>query len=327
MTTKNQVLETQAQEVEETGLTAAEQAIIDAEDDGDNSTGDELSEEERAALTPSEIAAIEGDSEEDDGTDPELTPEQVAAQAAELTAIETAAQIQKQAALDDLPQVDTDALIALAENIGTKTAELEAVSAELDELAKQYDEGDIAQGAYDRQKSKLEAQERNLQNDIAADTRSQADIVEKDTQRNAILSQRYEQDFASYAAVFFAREENKIFSTDQAAHLALQETINRMAESGMSANLTPKQTIDAARAHVAISLQLPTPVVSSQNKPKGNQRKTPIEVMPSISNMPSVMGNGVELGEFAQLEKLTGLAYETALSKLPEATRERYLHG
>lgn len=332
MTIENQE-QNVGEEVEETGLTAAEQAIIDAGNDTPVNP-DKLSDEERASLTAAEIAAIESD--EDDSS--ELSPEEIAAaQSAGDDAATAAAAAQPtpeqiaaaEAVIDnsDLPEVDTTQLISLAENIGTNTAELETVSAQLNELAEQFDSGDIAQGAYDRQKSVLERQERMLQAKIDADRVAQEQIIAKDAHRSTVIGQRYNEQFDKYAAVFLAKPENEVFSKDPTAMLKLQETINRMGENGMSADLTPQQAIDAARAHLSISLQLPTPVVSSPDKKLSKERKTPIEVPPTIANMPAVIGNGLELGEFAHLEKLTGLAYETALAKMPEASRERYLNG
>lgn len=337
MTTEAQATNDGATDIEETGLTAVEQAIIDAEsgDEGGEEgggeegagTSDTLSAEERASLTTAELAAIDADEDEVAAADDaNPTPEQVAAADTQAQA-DVVAAVQEDEIDKDLPEVDTSALIEIAERIGTNTAELQTISTELDELAQKYDDGDIAQGAYDRQKAKLESKERSIQSAIDSDTNAQRQIVDKDTQRSAILSERYEKQFNDYSTAFLALPENQIFVTDQAARLKLQETINRMGESGMSDGLTAKQTIDAARAHVAISLQLPPPVVLSQDKPKGKGRQTPIAVPPSVAAMSAVMGNGVDVGEFAHLDKLSGLAYETALSKMSESARERYFNG
>jgi hypothetical protein len=68
------------------------------------------------------------------------------------------------------------------------------------------------------------------------------------------------------------------------------------------------------------------PKADGDKKPEAKTRKPNLDKLPAnLSQVPGGDGPGDVGSEFADIDKLDGLAYETALAKMTPSQRERYL--
>jgi hypothetical protein len=285
------------------------------EDGEGDSTEYQMTDEERSHLTAEELAAIDEDDEEGE---PEVEAKTIAAVA---TAAEQAAALPEETKSNDA----ADQLIEVSGRLAEHNVASDALMTKLQELAEQVDDGDLTQGQYDVARAKVDSELRRLDAKIANDESLQSQITQQIERGSNDVQAKYEAEFNSEAKAFLDKPENAVFMADEAARGALQTTINQMAQSGMSEGLTPAQVLTQARAHVALRIALPVATPSKSTKP-ASERKQPV-IPPNLSQMPAVIANGTEGGEFAHLDKLSGVAYDAAYSKLSTLQQERYMNG
>lgn len=304
-------------EAQATELENLEQQHEDAEVQGNDG---QLTDEERSHLTPEELAFIDS---EDDGKGEEAIA--VAAAALEHPAEAATPTATEPTTGDDVNHAEQ--LIEVSGRLAEHNTASDELIKQIEELATKVDEGDLTQGQYDIEKAKIDSALRRLDAKIAADETLQNLLTQRIEKGAGDAHAKYEAEFQVQATAFLGKPENAIFNEDQNAHTALQNVINQMAQSGMSEGLTPAQVLEQARAHVALRIALPVPTASEKKQFKPTtERKTP-DVPPNLSQMPAVIANASDGGEFAHLDKLTGVAYDAAYARLTTAQQERYMNG
>ena len=309
------------------------------QDAGQSTTSEQNQDPRLAYMLPEEIAAMtdgaddegtndgsEGKGNDDDGATSLQKDGEGAATAQEGVAVpDDGAKASPQATNEPEEPDHFDALAQAQQKIAEAQTAKEAVLAKYDDLAAKFDSGEIGQGAYDAGMRRLDAEYQQVISNI-----SQIDSELSAHQQAVEQSQeQHQQAFGQAAAAFMARPENAVFAQGSPEFNELQEQINRIYAN--RPDLPMDELLNRARAATAASFDnIPAITQVADNKPVTKpepvkpHRKQP-EIPPNIGSVPAVAQNESPAGEFAHLEKLSGIAYEEALAALPEAKRERYL--
>ena len=285
----------------------------DAVGDTDDATDDDWT----AGLTDDEIAAIEAEEGSDDETD---SDNDGAADDIDTTEDDTGNADEA----DDV-DVDNDAdddyqqeAATVAEKRTAIDAEFDAKLAELEALGKQYDDGDILDGAYNAAKARLDRELKRIEAREAELVTKEDAIAERETSQQ----EQFQNDFAVAVGDFMARPENAAFVEGSPEFAALDQQLGVIAQS-MAPGTPFDVLLDKARA--AVSSYMDLPEAGKQNKPADKNVKPEPEHMPSISNMPAVVANSNEGNKFAHLDKLGGPELERAIADMSEAQQAEYL--
>ena len=287
----------------------------DAVTDTDDATDDDF---DFAGLTDDEIAAIEAEEgSDDDETD---SDNDGAADDIDTTEDDTGN-------ADEADDADTDndadddyqqEVATVAEKRTAIDAEFDAKLAELEALGKQYDDGDILDGAYNAAKARLDRELKRIEAREAELVTKEDAIAERETSQQ----EQFQNDFAAAVGDFMARPENAAFVKGSPEFAALDQQLGVIAQS-MAPGTPFDVLLDKARA--AVSSYMDLPEAEKQDKPADKNVKPEPEHMPSISNMPAVVANSNEGNKFAHLDKLGGPELERAIADMSEAQQAEYL--
>lgn len=287
-----------------------------AVEDTDDATDDDF---DFAGLTDDEIAAIEAeegsdddeaDSDNDSTADADDAGDDVAADNAETDSADDA---------DTTDQDDHQQEAAtVAEKRTAIDAEFDAKLAELEALGKQYDDGDILDGAYNAAKARLDRELKRIEAREAELVTKEDAIAERETSQQ----EQFQNDFAAAVGDFMARPENAAFVEGSPEFAALDQQLGVIAQS-----MPPGTPFDVLlnKARTAVSSYMDLPEAGKPNKPADKNVKPEPEHMPSISNMPAVVANSNEGNKFAHLDKLGGPELERAIADMSEAQQAEYL--
>lgn len=287
----------------------------DAVEDTDDATDDDF---DFAGLTDDEIAAIEAEEGSDD--DEADSDNDGAADDIDTTEDDTGNADEADDADDDSATDDDyqQEAATVAEKRTAIDAEFDAKLAELEALGKQYDDGDILDGAYNAAKARLDREFKRIEAREAELVTKEDAIAERETSQQ----EQFQNDFAVAVGDFMARPENAAFVEGSPEFAALDQQLGVIAKS-MAPGTTFDVLLDKARA--AVSSYMTLPEAGKQNKPADKNVKPEPEHMPSISNMPAVVANSNEGNKFAHLDKLGGPELERAIADMSEAQQAEYL--
>lgn len=122
---------------------------------------------------------------------------------------------------------------------------------------------------------------------------------------------------------------NKIYLQDEQRYEDLNVCVKAIAASPAGSGLTDAQVLAKAKAMEETMNGVVNPVVTPPADPgKGVPPKSPAPTNANLGDIPAAAPNETgKVNEFAYMDKLSGTAYEDALEKMPEATRDRFLKG
>lgn len=289
----------------------------DAVGDTDDATDDDF---DFAGLTDDEIAAIEAEEgSDDDEADIDNDGAADADDAGDDVAVDNA----ETDSADDTDTTDQDdyqqEVATVAEKRTAIDAEFDAKLAELEALGKQYDDGDILDGAYNAAKARLDRELKRIEAREAELVTKEDAIAERETSQQ----EQFQNDFAVAVGDFMARPENAAFVEGSPEFAALDQQLGVIAQS-MPPGTPFDVLLNKARTAVSSYMDLPE-AAGKQNKPADKNVKPEPEHMPSISNMPAVVANSNEGNKFAHLDKLGGPELERAIADMSEAQQAEYL--
>lgn len=293
----------------------------DAVDDTDDATDDDWT----AGLTDDEIAAIEaeeGDNDESDSDNDGAADDIDTTEADAANADEAGSDIDNHTDSNDTSAADNDyqqEAATVAEKRTAIDAEFDAKLAELEALGKQYDDGDILDGAYNAAKARLDRELKRIEAREAELVTKEDAIAERETSQQ----EQFQNDFAVAVGDFMSRPENAAFVEGSPEFAALDQQLGVIAQS-----MPPGTPFDVLlnKARTAVSSYMDLPEAEKQDKPADKNVKPEPEHMPSISNMPSVVANSNEGNKFAHLDKLGGPELERAIADMSEAQQTEYLN-
>ncbi|MGA6101754.1 hypothetical protein ACPESL_06175 [Psychrobacter pocilloporae] len=307
-------------EIDTTELDNLPADAVDADDDLDEDFG--LSYD---GLTQAEIDAINADTDEGDNSDEgEDENEDTEADTTDDgdAGDDVAADNAETDSTDDADAADQDDYQQEAATIADKRAaidaEFDAKHAELAALGKQYDDGDILDGAYNTAKVRIERDLKRIEARESELVAKEDEIAERETSKQ----EQFQNDFAVAVTEFMARPENKPFVEGSPEFAALDQQLGVIAQS-----MPPGTPFDVLldKARTAVSSYMTLPEAGKKDKPADKNVKPDPETMPSISNMPAVVANSNDNGKFAHLDKLDGPALERAIADMSEAQQNEYL--
>lgn len=290
----------------------------DAVEDTDDATDDD--DFDFTGLTQAEIDAINADDGDDHDTDSidDDTNDNGADDGGEAKPDDDDGSHGNDDADDDF----TKESATVAEKRAAIDADYDANLAKLDELGEKWDAGEIADGAYNSAKARLDRELKRIEVREAELVTKEDAIAERQTSEK----EQFQNAWATATTEFMARPENKIFVEGSPEFAALDSQIGAIAPS-MPPGTTFDVLLNKARSLVSNYMTLPEAEASEQKqKPAGKSVKADPDTMPSISNMPSVVPNSTDDNKFAHLDKLDGPALERAIADMPLAQQEEYLN-
>lgn len=282
-----------------TGLTDEEIAAINADDDQDgddtDGVGDDVGDNSDSATDDSAKSDNDTSDSNTDGDNP------------------------------DGPHAEDDSFTqeaaTVAETRAAIDAEYDAQLAKLDELGEKYDNGDIADGAYNAAKARLDRELKRIEVREAELVTKEDAIAERETSKQ----EQFQNAWATATTEFMARPENKVFVEGSPEFAALDNQIGAIAPS-MPPGTPFDVLLNKARSLVANYMTLPDAEATTQkDKPVDKAVKPDPQTMPSISNMPAVVENTTDGNKYAHLDKLDGPALERAIADMPQAQQDEYL--
>ncbi|MBI5257019.1 MAG: hypothetical protein HY855_11010 [Burkholderiales bacterium] len=206
-------------------------------------------------------------------------------------------------------------------------AQVAALAGETDALAAKHKAGEIDSDTYRTEADKL-AERRAELNMVKFKADLSAEMVQQEAARqwngaiNTLFDRVSKDDGIDYRKDEVRRADLDTFVKALAANPAteawpmsrfLEEAHKRVVALHGPAAAAPAATPAAAPAAPA---------------PAAGARKPPVDALPqTLAAVPGGDGPGDVAGEFDEVDRLTGEAYEDAIAKMSPATRERYQRG
>lgn len=313
-------------EFEYTEEEKAELAKLDKlNDDSDELLNEpsELNQDEELVVDPEDDPDLELDNEFVDDLlkpEPELTPD---------PAIKPEPEVDPEEEPEPEPAPDYDEKLEELEQQKTAAqGDVDDTLDKLQQLAEQFDDGEVSQGKYDIEKLKLERELRRHEKafDKAEQAHESLNVeatakVEEyhDTRRNA-----WQNDLIG----FLEDPANAVIASNQ--HIAEQfdALLQSMGQSGVFNGLNNQQVLQSVRNQ--LSFRVPelsktpyVPQAATKTKPPKPTQKANIPTSLSQMQTQEIPADD----PFAFIRKLSGVAYEQAISKLSEEQHNELLYG
>lgn len=218
------------------------------------------------------------------------------------------------------PQAVTDeALLSFKAVVTDDELKLEEVippelKQQMDELEAKYDEGDMSIHDYTAARDKVNRQIYKHNAGLEADARSE--IAWKKEQLH-FLKNRPEYLPGQQADAAGKVRANALFG-------ALSEMVKSLSQDDANSGLSGMQLLVKADGIVKEAFGLKK-VAKAPEKPSEQKPAAPLPDHKTLSDIPAAGRNDTMDDAFAQLDKLSGEAYETALERLSPEQRDAYL--
>lgn len=197
----------------------------------------------------------------------------------------------------------------------------------LSELAEQYDDGEISQGKYDIKKLELERELRRHEKVLdKVEQAHEALEGEANTQIGTYQESRRNA-WRNELVDFLEDPANAVIANNQHVAEQFDALLQSMGQSGVFEGLNNQQVLQSVRNQ--LSFRVPelskteyAPQATKAKPPKPTQKA---DIPASLSQM-----NAQEMpadDPFAYIRKLSGVAYEQALSKLTPEQNDAYFFG
>jgi hypothetical protein len=300
------------------------EGILDSAKGGDDEAAD------KSDLTAEQLAAIAAGEETQEQKDLKAKTEKDAAGAKALEDEATA----KGITVDQLKTEKSAATAAPAEGTITdddlldfepviNEAELPAVDvvsdeikAKFKELDEKFDAGGVERAAYNEQRDTLNRQV--VMDNIKARDAAKADLVWRKEQVYFFTARPEYRGDKGADGKFVGNLKSKTLMG------ALREAVASISNDPKTANLGGMETLIAADKAVKelLGIKAPAPAAPAAKAPDKPAAKLPGDK--TLGDIPAAAANETS-GAFAELDKLSGEAYEDALAKMPERMRNAYL--
>jgi hypothetical protein len=307
------ILSVKGDEKEETELTADELAKIAAAGE---------TEEQKAARLKAEQEAADAKALEDEAAAAGKTVEQLKAEKAAASAAPAAAPVIPEAGVitdDDL--LDFVPVVTAAEIVFEFKTPAD-VQAKLDELEAKFDAGDIERAEYNKQRDEIR--------DGLSDKRQAA----REAAREEVVWKKEQIFFLNARPEYMGEKQadgKYVHNLKSRSMLgALREAVSTLSAEPKNANMSGMELMVAADKAVKETFGMTKPAAAAAPAAapaSAPERKPPATRPDNVTlgaEIPAAAPNLTD-GGFAELDKLSGEAYENALAKMPEAMRNRYL--
>ena len=226
---------------------------------------------------------------------------------AEPETVETVESVKQEQFIPKYEAQSTDDLSEKYEELNT------AYSTLSEKIAAQHESGEISFKDYTKKQNELTIQYYNERSNLDA-AKFEASVFEKQNAQAAEQAWKHEQE------VFLS--SNPSFK-DEIVYDALAGTLTRLYSDPAYENKTQSELLHIAADKVGAKFNID---MQSKKPPalKSVPARQAVELPTTLANVPPAASN-VEVGEFDNIDKLKGEAYEKALSKLTQEQRARYM--
>lgn len=200
----------------------------------------------------------------------------------------------------------------------------------LEKLAEQFDEGEISQGKYDVEKLKLERELRR--NEKAFDKAEQAH-EELSSEATTKVEEYYDTRrtvWRNDLIGFLEDPANELIASNEHVAKQFDTLLTSMGQSGVFEGLNNQQVLQSVRNQLSFHVpELSKTIYAPQTKAKTATKPAKPTQKPNIPASLSQMQPKEMPSDdpFAFIRKLSGVAYEEAISKLSEEQQEALLYS
>ncbi len=289
-------------------------------------------------LTEAEIEAIKLDAdgndlleEEDTETTEEEVSEEVEAETPAEVEEEAEEEAEEESAEEIAPKESADTTFAPVfeakgvENYEQVLADLDKTYDNLtDALAKKYEAGEMDFSTYRREERSLTRDYESHKQDMNA-ANLKAEIAAEHSKQST------EQKWATEQSIFYS--DNDIFKTDALMRGALAAQLDILYAdadiTGKSGLWYLREAGKMVNARFGAPAEKVTPaaeklLAAAEDKQKKDAAK-PLEAPKTLADVPSAQADNEDAGEFAFMDKLSGLDYEKAIAKMNAEQRSRFM--
>lgn len=189
------------------------------------------------------------------------------------------------------------------------TKKIEELKAKRTELRKKYAEGEL-------ERDDLDAQLDAINDDIL----EQREIISRANLYRESVDARW----SGAVEAFMADDSNKMFRDGAPLNAALDAEVRKIHADKGKQHLSFAERLKEAKANVL--KQVGESLGIDVTKPAGGKGpKKPANIPPGLDDMSNADDGSRDSGEFAHLDRLTGVEYDRAFAKLTPEQRSRYL--
>ena len=197
----------------------------------------------------------------------------------------------------------------------------------LSELAEQYDDGEISQGKYDIKKLELERELRRHEKVLDKVEQAHEDLEGEANTQIGTYQESRRNAWRNELVEFLEDPANAVIANNQHVAEQFDALLQSMGQSGVFEGLNNQQVLQSVRNQ--LSFRVPE-LSKTEYAPQATKAKPPnptqkADIPASLSQM-----NAHEIpadDPFAYIRKLSGVAYEQALSKLTPEQNDAYFFG
>lgn len=197
----------------------------------------------------------------------------------------------------------------------------------LSELAEQYDDGEISQGKYDIKKLELERELRRHEKVLDKVEQAHESLEGEANTQIGTYQESRRNAWRNELVGFLEDPANAVIANNQHVAEQFDALLQSMGQSGVFEGLNNQQVLQSVRNQLSfrvpeLSKTTYNPQTAKAKPPKPTQKA---DIPASLSQM-----NAQEMpadDPFAYLRKLSGVAYEQALSKLTPEQSDAYTFG
>ena len=189
-----------------------------------------------------------------------------------------------------------------------------------DELAAKYEEGKLSFSEYRREDRSMQAEYDSLKRELTS-AQLKEEIAAEHSEQSA--NQKWEME----QQMFF--QDNEVYKTDPILRGALGAQLDALYKDPDNAGKTGLQFLREAGKSIDERFNRTAVTESTQelDKAKDAQRKKGakgVEAPVTLGQVPAAEANSDD-GEFAHIDKLSGLDYEKAISRMSEDQKDRFM--
>jgi len=280
----------------------------------------DISAEDLAGLSEEERKALEDEIEDEGGKEPaegEAGPDEKAGEEpAEPPEEEVKPAIppanEEPEGAQEEPQEPTKSFAYTAPQIEDYQEKVAAIAEEKAALRTRFRDGEITSDEYDDAREVLLAKELDLR-----EAKTKADISAESQLQSAEASWQATQD-----AFFSSDPRLERYRSEVPMNAAFNAVLKQLADDNANADKSPTWYLREADRIIQESMGVAAP------KPKPKERVPDMSKVPPVTlgDIPAAEHEAAAAaGEFAYLDKLTGMELEAAIAKMPEEQQERYL--
>ncbi|WP_288382322.1 hypothetical protein [uncultured Acinetobacter sp.] len=233
---------------------------------------------------------------------------------------------QPEAVQQDLPEFEdhTEELAELTQQKEDAQGQIDDVLEKLEKLGEDFDNGEIGQGKYEAQKIRLQRELNQCEAQLAHVENQHSTLSKTSAEQTLSRQEAINQAWANDAKAFIDKPENELLKNNPNMAHAFDQTLVALGQAGQLEGLSNHKVLETVRAAMAIRYPELNKAVERPQEKKSKPTHEGFVPPVSLASVPSVDIID-DIDPFAHINKLSGIAYEIALSKLtPQQLREYY---